>query len=367
VRHLSSAKALAALLTETAERLKAFGKTPCLVAEAPNKFNDAHHDDYWYAVQIGQTYWEQSQYFEGSPTVIRERSEYQGEFTGQQLIAQGSLTASSNIASAPTVLDDLRKAGWRGLAEAALEGYDNVLAVVIQHGQVWLCCTYPVEGEGAAWIWTEGAGFVHFGTCNRLDQDIGSPCPLYFDKVNANAVEHLSADARQYFAPVIADAAANERLSSLVEDAARQVRAATDMPVNLCSRESRWGFYDHAARHSWKPAQVFWNAKSFNVVVTKGRWPASSWNPRTKKEDPYPDEAYALSAVLKSLEDADWRSLFGKAFGVPLINTQMLSLFIGSSFAILVRENSTFLLDNGRLQFAGLCNFPNLRDPANPP
>jgi hypothetical protein len=41
------------LLDEVADGLADLEPGPILLAECPNKFNDAGHDDLWYAVQAG--------------------------------------------------------------------------------------------------------------------------------------------------------------------------------------------------------------------------------------------------------------------------------------------------------------------------
>ena len=58
-----AAERLQLLLEQAAARLDTLGHETWLIAEAPHKFNDANHDDYWYAVQLGASYWEQSQFF----------------------------------------------------------------------------------------------------------------------------------------------------------------------------------------------------------------------------------------------------------------------------------------------------------------
>ena len=118
-----AADLLHGLVMRAAERLAALGRMPVLVAAASNKFNDAGDDDQWYAVQIGETYWEQSQFFVHWPEPkIEERSFMKGEFTRDDLKTGASEVASRQIVSMRQVLADLEKAGWRDLAAQALEG-----------------------------------------------------------------------------------------------------------------------------------------------------------------------------------------------------------------------------------------------------
>ena len=55
------------LLQPAAAKLAQLGPEPVLVAQCPNKFNDAWYDDLWYAAQVGTAFWEAAHYIEGRP------------------------------------------------------------------------------------------------------------------------------------------------------------------------------------------------------------------------------------------------------------------------------------------------------------
>ena len=371
VKDAGAARALYDLVARAADRFKVFGPVDVLVASAPHKFNDYSTDDQWYAVHIGESYWEQAQYFSGAservtepapPPVIEERSRIKGDVTVDDIVTDASEAASGHIALARVILHDLEKAGWRAPADQALEGqYDTVLSLATQHGQVWLCRHCPIEDNGDAWLCTPDLHFVHFARCCRLDDEIGNAGPIYFGQVHPDALPYMTVEAQQYFAPEIRDGAAYRDLSALVDMAAREAAAVTDQPLTFASRRSRSGFWgggrvgtaDQPGGHlSW---QGIWTRPVKPGMACK-HW-------RTGKMEPCPEEIHRLSPILESLEGAKWRDLFGKAYGVPLIGRQQLALFVGPSHAVLARENSRFRIADGTLTFAGIGDYPNCGKP----
>ncbi len=352
------------LIAAAADRMGSLGRSPWLLAEAPNKFNDATQDDLWYAVQIGGAYWEQSHFFEGYGVPwFQEHSRLAGETTADQIAPGSSVIASDEIASARSVLRSLEKAGWRELAKRALEGYENLLCVAWQHGQLWLCRTEPVSGEGDAWIWVPGLGFQYFGMCCRLDEDVGHAVPIYFHKINRDCLDHLSGEARQYFLPAILDAVSHRELSSVVQAAAEEAAAVTDLPLVLASRGSPSSPWE-GTRADWAP-RLFWNGKHLDIDRLEELAPRSPSDPEERGR--HAEEVYRLSAILERLEAADWRGLFGRCYGNPPVAGQVLALYVGTGYAILVRENTTFLVEDGRLECAGVGDFPECCNPEAPP
>ncbi len=364
VQDEGAALELQQLIAGAADRMGAFGRTPWLLAEAPNKFNDATQDDLWYAVQVGRTSWEQSHFFEGYGIPWFQEHSVLAAETAADLIEPGaSVTASDEIASARRVLRGLVKAGWRQLADRALEGYENLLCVAWQHGQLWLCRTHPASAEGDAWIWVPGLGFQYFGVCCRLDEDVGHAVPIYFHKINADCLNHLSDEAKQYFLPVVLDVQSYDELSSIVQAAAEEATAVTDLPLVLASRGSPSSLWE-GFRGDWAP-RLYWNGHFLDIDRLEELAPRSPSNPEERGR--HVEEVYRLSAILERLEAADWRRLFGRCYGNPPVAGQVLALYVGPGYAILVRENTAFLVEDGQLECAGVGDFPECCNPEAPP
>jgi hypothetical protein len=92
---------------------------------------------------------------------------------------------------------------------------------------------------------------------------------------------------------------------------------------------------------------------------TDGKWRKYREN---FQQDPteYSDIAKALHTCLAELEDADWRALFGKAFGEVVERGQHLSLIANSELSVLVRDNVAFEVSPNKLERLGVFDHLNL-------
>ncbi len=378
---MNAADALQSLVTRVAKRMAALGRDPWALAEGIDRTEGQRHDDVWHAVQLGRTFWTQTRRFAGTPNPgVSESSSVSGDFTPEQLDAIGSKVVSNDVARLRDVLCDLVTSNWRDLMLAALDGDPSVLNVnclIGQHDQVWLCRASSGEGWCDIWFWAEGRGFVHAGIGDRIDGRIGNLLLnrtgnnwlVRFTQVDPAVLSFLPATARQYFVPSVKDHAALRKLSSMVQEAAMRAGAMTDLPLVLCSRDSRWHLRERSHESfSYRPPKIFWNGISTEPVRPGGRLRA----PKTLKMVPCPDEILGLSAIIDSLEgterpqQSEWRGLFRRAFGVPLLRGQMLALFVGPSHAVLVREQSVFEIGSDGLRFVGLCSLPDCSKPEVP-
>jgi hypothetical protein len=350
----AAAARLIALLQPAMEELQQLGGDTTLVAECPDKFNDAGYDDFWYAVQIGRTIWEQSHFFKDAPIpVADERSRFATDFGGD---APDSQTQSAHIATARSILKRLQQKGWRHLSAWALaseDDCDSLLCLMHWMGQPWFYRSTPNCGGGDLWTWSADGKFRHVGYCScRLDQRVGLKNPLEFELVDLTEIGQLPPEARQYFVPEVKNRAAFERLEVMVTDAAEAVRSATPELVSLRSSSGHFprGFqYSHRMRE----AKINWRQIEFDV--RQGRLHNSHF---VKNAKPYPQEAERLAGILMHLERAKWRDTFGTAYGVPLEPEQELSLVVMSNDALLVRDMSAFTVGSEVLTFSGLCRSP---------
>ena len=352
-----AARRLKSLLAPAVAGLKRFDCSPALIAEYYNKYSDPLCHDCWYGVQLGMAVWEQSQFFgsERPKPYVTESQWFRPSPRVRSLDQPVPANVASDLLSARELLNGLHERDWRQAVVAALEGYDLVLCLMVTFGQPWLCRTSPIDGEGEAWIWNDDGEFAHFGICSRIDNELGPPCILYLQSINPDAFPLLNAEAKRHFAPEPADLKIYCRLSALIRSAASDVAAITGQPVTLCSAGSRGCQYDAVTR-SDRTAKLAWQGYTTKVVVPGD----TRRNYRTNAEEPYPEEVYRLSLVMGRLEDADWREMFGWAFGLPLVDPQVLALYVEGDRAFLVRDNTVLKVDQAGLIFAGLCDYPQI-------
>lgn len=354
VRDTSALRSLAECIGKASAAVAAFGTTPCVIAEATHKFNDAWYDDVWQAIQIGSTYWEQSQYFEDRPkAALREHSWSSGDLSRDEMLASGSRARSVDIDTARSILRVLQTSRWRDLASAVFPGNHNLTALVLQYDQTWICRSTPNgSGYGDVWVATPDGGFLHVATCDeRLDQEIGFEFPLQLLTIVPDHLASLSTGARDFFLPSVRDRSAFDQLAQLLHEVEAEVKRLTREPVALSSQ----GFFDRTGeffdRCRTDQDQFVWGREWFSWTHRK----SLRINPKTRSGEPYPEEVYQLSELLTRLKDADWRGLFGQAFGRALRRGQSLCLHCGATETALVRENTKFGLDGYSLQDPVIC------------
>ena len=357
VKDAAAARDLRAILDPAIERLRAFNQSPALIAECPDKFNDALSDDYWQAVQLGQIYWEQSHFFkENYPAGVKEHAHYGAEFPKLTQAADGRTIVAHDIYAAWGILSDLQRLGWRQLADQALQGKTEILWLALDNGQPLLCKDSAVEGEGEVWLLRGDAGFTQFGICARIDQEIGNESPICFESINPYAFGLLTDAAKHHFMPSVIDEPAYLALTSLVSSTVNEVSAVTDVRIDFCSAGSRTSSHAFRVAPEGMPL-VSYGRYTGGIVGADGAVPA--WRGSGPVVPP-PEDVIRMSPALRRLEEADWRGLFGRAFGAPLVSPQVLALFVDRSGAVLVRENAVFRVSPSGLVFAGLCDYPYL-------
>jgi hypothetical protein len=168
------------LLDEVAGGLADLEPGPILLAECPNKFNDAGQDDLWYAVQAGFEYWEQSHFFAygsayGSKSNVSEYSSYSHTLDPQTLKDRGGAVTGDSITRLRTSLRHLQTTGWRSLIgnERIYSEDDSsdlggvTIALVIERGQRWLVLQHPNGGDAEIFAW-DGDGLFLLGAIHRM-------------------------------------------------------------------------------------------------------------------------------------------------------------------------------------------------------
>ena len=363
VKNAEAAGQLQALLDPALAELRQLGSEPILIAECPDKYNDAFNDDYWYAAQVGAASWEQSHFFEGGDYAshIKEGYHLRGQILGGAVAEPARLATGKPLSKARAILHRLKDGGWRALAVEALRDRYPILCLAWQYGQAWFCLSSAVEGEGYAWALTPNGGFAEFGMCGRLDHEIGNPCPIWFSSIDPGAVRFLTPEARQFFAPRPIDSKAHRQLCTVIATAVADAAAANASEIAFLSAGSRASVYEDSGN-------VYSGARLPLVVVDGYEMPmlnADGTAPQDYRASVYDhcrDQLLSLSPIARRLEEADWRTLFGQAFGTPLVKPQMLALFVAGGRALLVRENSVFTVTGSDLVFAGLCEYPSIRD-----
>jgi hypothetical protein len=339
------------LLDEVADGLADLEPGPILLAECPNKFNDADQDDLWYAVQAGKEYWEQSHFFKYAATPsVRERSNFSTAMDSQTLKDGGVAVTGDPFARLRGSLRHLQTKGWRGLIgkepkvgfDDPEEEYDGLIALVVERGQGWLVLERPdvIDAEIFAW---DGDGLFLIGGSSRVDQRVGHRPILLYEWVEEENVPRLGLEAQSYFEPIVREEIAGSRLAGLLWQAVAAIREITVEPFALFSHGSHliYGSDDRELLPPKTFSRALWPRESELRRPNGGVWP--KFSPRHGAE---PEEmsafAKAMHVQLGLLEDADWRGLFATACGENESELSQLSLLADRQIAVLARDNAAF-------------------------
>lgn len=363
IKNHKAATDLLRLLDGAAERIETVGPEPNFVGECPNKFNDAWYDDLWFAVQAGETYWEQSQFFEGrSGPLVKEHATFSTDGDEEAVRAEWATVTSGRIAALRGLLRDLQTSGWRELTERAFTEKRELLGLMIEHGQRWLALETPNVDDCEIFAW-DAKGMFHVGTTSRIDQAIGQPYLLTFEDIVQENLSRLGQRARAYFRPFVKDNESALRLTELLREVVRIVRAATDRPVAMRSRDSLHPAYSPPESFS----EVLRQGEGQLRKPTDGKWPPYCLPYTHEPKGEFSDEAKAFHTALGQLEDEGWRDLYGQAFGETLHRGQALALFVDPDAAVLMRENAAFRVDENGLDPLGAFPYPDCRKPEDAP
>lgn len=361
-----SATKLCAILDAAVARLAEIASEPVVLAECPDKFNDAFNDDLWYAVQSGGTVWEQSHFFEGWTTpLVKEHTVFSPEADPSDIVSRGANVESKMIPRLRSVLRELQLAGWRSHTETAFSLPRRLLALVLERSQPWFVLETPNVDDGEVFVWDE-AGFARIGMVERLDQAVGSQPVLTFESVDPASVHRLSQPAQHYFAPVIINVEAQKQLIVLLSAAVETVLSVSDRPVALRSSNSRDAFNALSRAESF--CESFRrNEGELRRPSKDGVWPPYRPTHRVGDEEEMSDLAKGLHTALGRLEESSWRETFASAFGETLPRGTTLALFVDTNGAAVMRDNAAFRVTPTDLEYIGVFDYPNCHLPNEAP
>jgi hypothetical protein len=331
-RRLEAQAVLKYLLDKAARRLSNL-KEPAVVAACPDKFDDTGRFPDWLGVQVGDATWERTDHRrDGS---ISERSHN-----------------PEDLLAAREVLRWLQDAEWRPLVELAfsLKLYNEVLAVIKQHGALWFVISASNDGEDIAFLIGSSGVLERVGTPERLDQRLGNVRPLLLRRINPDAWPKLHAAVPAF--PLDrslreSDADARTQLVEMLQDAFSK----------LGEHHSTF-FYVASAPHDPAQPASGWNwrviaAEGFSIV--KFSWVnADAYKKQVARHGA---TAQALDEVLNKLEIAKWRDLFVRGV-LPLSRDASLGLFVrGLERWLIAAETAVFALTpGGGLDCVGACD-----------
>lgn len=298
------------------QHLRAIETDPVLIAECPNKFNDAFQDDWWLAAQCGHLYWERSLFFEADPEkVVNDRTNTED---------------LGDLKSVLRVLNIARMWSWYNRANLVLPD-GNLLCIAIQDGQLLVCKTNPIDDYGTVWTLADDGNLVHIASCNRIDDTVGEPRPIRLNALRSDIWRYLCPKARAAMHLQCCDAEADRVLAKAIENAVTKVRTAT-----------HWA----SLRSSI--------AKRFSWPEEKGGFDYGGNIPGSSQE--------TIRGALADLEKEDWRGVFDRAYtGVD--PAEPLTLFVTHERAELVYRNSVFNIRDGTMQLIGLTDLPVTGEP----
>ena len=365
------------LLGSVTQELCGLGHYPFLVAAALDKFNDAGYDDYWYAVQLGGSYWEQSHYYkeerlEGEVPRIKEQSYFLDPGPEDQALPPDCTASRADFDIARKLLRRLEKEGWRNLSLDALEGDPfeaNLLCLAHVNGQPLFCRTTPNSCGGDVWLWDQDGMFHHIGyTDDRMDAVVGDCQPILFQELNVVKLHLVTPETKRFFQPIVEDREALQRLCERLSEATLKISRITDDLIVLKAKNSRPTPQDRAGH--WFRAEIYHNRTGYPLYKPKTE-PVTLFKSGWNHGGPT-DVAVECSAILGALEgydtdhETDWRSDYSDAFGDPLSNGQMLALFVENGKAFLVRDHSVWEVVDSELEFVGLWGCPECHSPILP-
>jgi hypothetical protein len=331
------------LLDNAIAQLSALKADVALVAECPDKFNDAYEDDYWRAVQVDEAVWEQSHFFKyKSPPEVHERTH---EPSGEKL------------AVARKVLKELESAGWRdeALACSGRQG-GLLLCLALFHGQPLLCRTSPIDGEGSVWTWSAGSGLQHIASCERIDHRIGDPNPIGLNLLRPGIWRFLTQAAQIYFSPTVRDRQTYTKLCVLLSEVCERARKLTMERVILVSPTTRlFPGAEQTGGRGFVSTETY--GSDSQAVAPLPNTHVTPFDMR-----PLPPILQELDRLLAELENAGWRQLFSTALS-NLRPGELLALWVEADLQLLIWEQSLFELKNNSLQFLGLTDRMCCSDP----
>lgn len=333
-RDRAAERRLLDLLEPAAQKLAQLGPEAVLVAQCPNKFNDAWYDDFWFAAQVGTAFWEAAHYIEDRPA--------------PEINESGNEQGSKAVRAAREVLDALEAGRWREAAIACFgkkKGWQlsatvdvvfdgDVLCLALQYGQPWLCVVSSNGSTEIACTWTK-SGLVHMARCERIDQYIGRTAPLRFRELRSDFSRHLRPDARTRLLPQIRHTEAAARLSKLLRESFPRMDGDTAQ----------------AERSDW--LLTFAHDSYAFVDDTGWQYISLSKPSQSSSEDGSPRKSHLIAAV-GHMEQGGWRQLFSQALGQASVS--QLGLVHHKGELLLTWDLTAFGFMSGELRPVALCN-----------
>ena len=346
--------ALLILVTAAVAELARLGPEPILIASAPDKFNDAYSDDYWFAVQIGERHWEQSQFFGGDRAFATEKAHL--------VVTKGSpdlgtsLIGNEDILAARKILARLQSAHWRDLVERAFEKRP-ICALILQYGQAWLQLSDPM-GDLVCYLVTAD-DFVFFASeDDRVDRKVGAPNLIRPNTFAPAAERFLSAEVRRQFRPSVIDEQTARALARDVRDCGRKVGSITDRPVLVRAAHAAYDRkrYRHVySEYNADLALVAVNEVSFhrNTLsnIVHGQM---AEHVRAERLDRFNFVNFpALFASIDAFATHHLRAGFERALGVDTYDSEDLWLLLHKGAALIIHRTIVLTVHDDTIQLAG--------------
>jgi len=370
----TAATKLTQLVSEFADKLKLLGREPLAIASARNKFNDAHQDDYWCAVQLEQYRWEQSQFFgaEDGHGSAQESSNRKLEAD-----AYGSANSQPpDLGAARTLLRQLDKAGWHELADQAfgLPTHGGIIALVVQFDQVWLHCSHPQGSEGEQILaLVNGETKLLTYTDDRFDELIGHPELIRCPEADPEIIQMLSPRSQFQFGNRIRDTGAAHQLVTRLVCLGEQIDdliSYRGRPTPRFAFRLGVGFRDERYRGYKTVGSAFllarfaidscyYDRNYFNIL-------SHSNNPDAKvrldelNAGPFHD----LWEILKDVDEAGLRRLFEAATGANTFDDDDLFWLLVDRVPYLRFRDKLYQIDQGGLSYLG--DWRRLEEPLGP-
>lgn len=368
---------LAHLVERAAEELSKLGEQPLAIASARNKFNDAHQDDYWCSVQLGQYRWEQSQFFGSLGGVGNAK-----EFSTHLLSPEECGSAQSDprdIKTGRELLKQLDKSNWHSLAEKAtgLSMYSGILAVVIQFDQVWLHCSNPISEGDQIFALVSGRLRKLANVDDRFDELVGTAELIKCDNPDPDVVSRLSPAARSHFGREIQNEEASIELAEMLVQLALRIDDAIHV-VHGTTRPfaCRLGFskvddqkyhWDRSYRISYfggvkfAIGETYFDRNYFNMLShSASRIPKNAEMLEAIKGAPFE----AVEELMKPIDETKIRRLFEATTGIDTFDDNEIYLLVADAKPYLLFRRTLYRIDLRGTAIAGALN--ELDDPFGP-
>lgn len=348
----ADAKAVLGYLIENAARRLSGLEEPVVVAACPNKHDDTGLYPEWSGVQVGHAVWDRAYYGAGEGTF------YESSRNSQKLL------------TAQEVLRWLQQAGWRSLVERAfaLKLFDEVLAIIKQHGALWLVISASNDGKDIVFLWQSSGELERVGAAARLDERLGRARPLLLERIDPDAWPKIHVAVPVFPADACTPAQDEEgrgAQAQLVEHLQQAFAKLAALPgsfqyIASSGRDPEGAVYDYRYVHDYRRSGPLLSS-AWRAIAAEGfRINQPQWSkPEFYARDiaKHGASAEALDALLDALETARWRNLFARAI-MPMSEMDPLALLVRRSECWLIAAETTVfaMTDSNCLVPVGACD-----------